>query len=292
MIGLNVHAEQNVRTIVKDNRAQMEEAPRERADSSVRLLKNDGDKLPLFLIHGVDGGLERLEALARHLAAHRPIYGIRSQALLSGSVAHTSIEDLAAFYLRDVREIQPHGPYYLLGYSFGGLIAFEMGRAAHAMGEPIGMLGLLDNMRMAAPDATRGAPTRGLWKGVGSHVQRVVSRTGFSYAREKILHRSLRILYATLDAIHQPIPGLLRRPYDINWFAASRYTPPHFPGRVILFQASASARNERASDDLWARVAGGGVEIRQIDGNHEELIREPKVQLLARDLEKYLADLP
>ncbi len=256
------------------------------------LLKEGGGKSPLFVIHGVDGELKHLGRMVRHLDASRPVYGILSQALVGDRVALTSVETLAAYYLRKVREVQPHGPYYLLGFSFGGMIAFEMAKGAYSLGEPVGMLGMLDTWRMAPPTAADGGPQFKLWRRLQSHVGRVMSVNGFSYARDKVVFRSYRTIYTLLDRIHQPIPRFLQRPIDINWFAGARYVPQHFPGKVTLFQAVASASSERASGSLWERVAGAGVEIRPVIGSHEDVMEEPNVGRLAREVQNYLADLP
>jgi thioesterase domain-containing protein len=257
-------------------------------------VRREGGKEPLFLIHGVDGKVARFQALVSYLDPDQPAYGIQSQALLPKQTALTRVEDMARYYVQEVRAVQPHGPYYLLGYSFGGLIGFEMARQLHSFGDRIGLMGMLDTRRMAAMPIVGGPQDAGkrLEPGrppLSSHVKRVLSRNGLKYARDKVQARGLRTAYTLLDAIGRPIPNFLRRADDINWFAAVRYEPQFFPGKVTVFQSMESPDIARSSYDRWAQLAGEGVEIREVSGRHEDVLAEPYVQLLARQVTGCLA---
>lgn len=249
----------------------------------------EGSKQPLFLIHGVDGSVGRFQDLVQLLEPDQPAYGVLSQALLPKQTALTRVEDMARFYVQEVRGVQPQGPYHLLGYSFGGLIAFEMARQLNSSGDRIGLLGMLDTRKMA-PLPILGAPEQlgsRLARGrsfAASHVKRVLSANGLKYAREKIRARWLRAGYTLLDAIGRPIPQVLKSASDVNWFAAVHYTPRFFPGRVTLFQAMESPDDARRAHDRWAQFAGEGVEIREISGGHEYILEEPYVRVLAREV--------
>lgn len=265
-----------------------------RNPSSIVPIRREGGKVPLFLIHGVDGSVARFQDFVRHLEPDQPAYGIQSQALLPGQTALTRVEDMARYYLPEVRAVQPHGPYHFLGYSFGGLVAFEMARQLHSLKDRIGLLGMLDTRRMASPSIVDGSEPQKkklgrAWSYVSSHVKRALSPAGLGYAREKVRARSLRTAYTLLDSIGRPIPQFLQNAYDINWFAAVRYVPQFFPGRVTVFLAIESPDDSPRSDDRWARLAGEGVEIREISGGHEDVLTEPSVRLLAREVTDCLA---
>ncbi len=111
----------------------------------VRLQAGQGET-PLFCIHPVGGGAMGYLPLARALGPALPVYGL--QALDQPLAA--SIGDMAARYLAAIRDVQPHGPYRLLGHSFGGLVAFETTRQLEAAGEAVSLLALLDT---SIPDA-------------------------------------------------------------------------------------------------------------------------------------------
>lgn len=265
-----------------------------RNPSPIVPIRREGGKQPLFLIHGVDGSVARFQDLVRYLEPDRPAYGIQSQALLLEQTALTRVEDMARYYLQEVRVVQAHGPYHFLGYSFGGLIAFEMARQLHSLGDRIGLLGMLDTRRMApltvlgASEPQQSQLARG-WSYASSHLKRVLSSNGLGYAREKVRARGLRTAYTLLDAMGWPIPQFLQNAADINWFAAVRYAPQPFPGRVTIFQAMESPDDARHSYDRWAQLAGEGIEIREISGRHADILAEPHVRLLAGEVTGCLA---
>ncbi len=95
---------------------------------------------PLFLVHGGGGSVRGYSELVRELRGHGPVYGLHA----SESDDDVSIEALARDYLAQVRAVQPRGPYLLGGWSFGGLVAYEMTLQLQAAGEPVALLALLD----------------------------------------------------------------------------------------------------------------------------------------------------
>jgi len=163
--------------------------------------------------------------------------------------------------LKAIQIVQPQGPYHLVGYSFGGYIAYEIGRQLRARGERVGLVGLIDTLPMAAA------------KGAASQ--------GTRHTKAKLRARWLGI-YALLDAMHRPIPSFLKQAYDINCFAAMRYAPQPYPGKVTLFPAYESGNGPL--NDQWQRLAGEGVEVRAVPGNHDNLLSEPQVQFLGREI--------
>jgi thioesterase domain-containing protein len=91
-------------------------------------------------------------------------------------------------------------------------------------------------------------------------------------------------MYTFFDRMHRPIPRILQRASDINWFAGVRYAPQPFPERVTLFRSTEAVGFGSFSHDLWHPQAAGGVEVREISGRHEDLLEEPNVKLLAKDV--------
>ena len=261
--------------------------------SSLVPLRAAGTKAPVFFIHGVDGTVDRFPSVVRHLDPDRPVYGIQSQALQPGKPALSRLEDMAAFYLGELRAVRKHGPYHLIGFSFGSLVAFEMARQLHASGGEIGLLAMLDNVAMKRPKAgdalqSRGQHAPGMWH----HVRRSFQRDGLNYAAAKLRARSLRTIYTILAKLVRPIPRVFRSAADINWFAAVRYTPQAFPGRIVLLQATDSASAGRATHSTWRQLALDGFEIREILAAHENLFGEPQVCALAQQIEDCLSKQP
>ena len=108
---------------------------------------------PLFLLHGLGGSVMILRDLAKRIGGPRGVWGIEAPGMDGLSAPLDSVEALAAAHIEDIRSVAPHGPYLFAGYSFGGLIAYEMARQLVADGETVAMLALLDTF-----------PHPGTWK--------------------------------------------------------------------------------------------------------------------------------
>ena len=96
---------------------------------SLATLRPGGPARPLFCIHGLGGHIASFLPLAGGLDRKRPVYGLQAQGLDAGQQPHDSIEEMAAFYLSEIREVQPRGPYLLAGWSMGGVIGLEMAQS-------------------------------------------------------------------------------------------------------------------------------------------------------------------
>ena len=107
-----------------------------RAPGSTPLITlKEGDGLPpIFFIHGVGGNLVEILPTARRVTYPGAVIGVRARGVVRGETPHTSIEEMAADYLREIKKRQPNGPYYLCGYSSGGLAAFEIARRLSEVG--------------------------------------------------------------------------------------------------------------------------------------------------------------
>ncbi|AHF17054.1 non-ribosomal peptide synthetase [Niabella soli] len=107
-------------------------------------IKPTGEKHPIFLVHA--GGLNIMlyKSLSQYFDENQPLYGLQGLGI-DGDVSHLkSMESIAQRYLSEVLEHDPTGPYIIMGYSFGGVIAFEMAKQLLAMGKKVKMLGILD----------------------------------------------------------------------------------------------------------------------------------------------------
>ena len=99
---------------------------------------------PFFLVAGMFGNVLNLRHLAAHLGDDQPVYAIQARGLHGDDRPHTRFEDMARDYLEELRSIQPHGPYFLGGFSGGGITAFEMAHQLSRGGETVGVLVMLD----------------------------------------------------------------------------------------------------------------------------------------------------
>ncbi|MEM8721219.1 MAG: condensation domain-containing protein [Cyanobacteria bacterium P01_G01_bin.39] len=107
-------------------------------------IQPNGNKPPLFYIHGGGGNLLVYRDLAYSLGSDQPVYGLQPRGLDGKYVPFQRIEDMAAYYLTQIRNLQPSGPYYLAGLSSGGNIAWEIAQILQAQGEKVALLALFD----------------------------------------------------------------------------------------------------------------------------------------------------
>ncbi|HSP61988.1 MAG TPA: amino acid adenylation domain-containing protein [Pyrinomonadaceae bacterium] len=257
--------------------------------SSLVAIKPDGSKLPFFCVHGLGGNVLEFSDLSRHLDRDQPFYGLQSQGLDGKQPLLDSVEEMAAHYLKEVRELQPVGPYLIGGRSLGGTIAFEMARQLRTDGQEIGLLALLD---------TYPAQPARLARRLAGHLtnlKRLPLQEKFAYLAQKarfvphkIKGRVWRTIYDSLQKVGRTLPRMLHSVTEFNSLAAHRYVPQAYDGKVTLFWA---CDDLRASNDLvkgWRALAMGGIEVQEIPGTHLNIIKEPHVAELANKLTECL----
>jgi amino acid adenylation domain-containing protein len=257
--------------------------------SSLVAIRPNGSKPPFFCVHGLGGNVLEFSDLARHLDDDQPFYGFQSQGLDGKQPLLASVEDMAAHYLKEMRELQPVGPYFIGGRSLGGTIAFEMTRQLRAAGQEIGLLALLDTYpaqpaRFVRRLARHTTNLRGL--SLPEKLRYVAQKARF--VPRKIKGRVWRTIYDSLQKFGRTVPRALHSVTEFNSLAAHRYLPQAYDGKVTLFWA---CDDLRASNDLvegWRALATGGIEVQKIPGNHLNLIKEPYVAELANKLTECL----
>ncbi|WP_405813392.1 amino acid adenylation domain-containing protein [Streptomyces sp. NBC_01390] len=107
-------------------------------------LRTRGHREPLFCLPPASGLSWGFAGLARHIAPDRPLYGLQSRGLVPGQEPAGTLAEVVAEHTARIREVQRHGPYHLLGYSMGGLVAYEVAVRLRAAGEQVALLALLD----------------------------------------------------------------------------------------------------------------------------------------------------
>ena len=107
--------------------------------ASLVVIQPSGTKPPIFCVHGHQGEIFYCRNLSRSMGADQPLFGLRSQGH-GGEHPHYTVEDMAEHYVREIRTVQPKGPYFLSGYCFGGMAAYEMARLLKTQGEDVALL--------------------------------------------------------------------------------------------------------------------------------------------------------
>jgi amino acid adenylation domain-containing protein/FkbH-like protein len=277
--------------------------------SSVVAIQSQGAKPPLFLIHGAGGDvLWGYANLSAHLGTDQPVYGIKSRAL-NGAEEFTSLEDMAAFYVRQVRRFQKKGPYQLGGYCFGGNVAYEMARQFQAQGEAVALVALLDSapangsyeqMKWWQPSfALKFMINSYYWLDDFCHTK-MQERREFVFRKARAWRRKLA--RKVFNAAAGPVEVDLEEVIDLSRFpehelrlwqlhlnALATHVSRPYSGRVTLFRTRGQPLFCSLEDDFnWGELVGGGVDIRLVPGSHESIFVEPAVQSLAKELKSCL----
>lgn len=255
-----------------------------RSWSAVVSIRKEGSRNPLYVISGLGGNVLNFNRLASHLGSEQPVYALQPQGLDGRKPFLTRVEDMAAFYIQEIRAIQPHGPYHLAGYSFGGFVAFEMAQQLRAAGETVGLLGLLDTIEWhyleEIKKSLRPKERLALYK---ARFDRVFFEDGgAAYLNERLRTLLSRFVYRLFSGLGRPLPQKVGSIQDINSFAAAAYRPGVYPGVLTIFRSTTREALD-GSDELlgWRGLAAGGIDVRDIPGTHHNMTREPNVRILA-----------
>ncbi len=277
----------------------------ELSESLLTPIQPQGSKPPLILVHGAGGDiLWGYANLSAHMPDDQPIYGIKSCGQ-AGREEFTRIEEMAACYVRELRAFQPHGPYYLGGYCFGGNVAYEMARQLRANGENVALLALLDSAPANAGyekihwwNPAYGVRfLRNLYHWLSDFAEqsakerrRFITRKIRSFARKLRRRGGPRTvdLESVIDISHFPENEL--RLWQVHLQALMRHIQQPFPGDILLLRTRGQPLLCSLEEDFcWRKLATGGVQVIEIPGSHENIFMEPNIQTLAKELAFALA---
>lgn len=243
--------------------------------SSLVPIQPRGSRAPFFCVHGIGGTVLRFRDLARHLGEDQPFYGLQAKGLDGRQACASSVEEMAADYIRDMQKAQPQGPYLLGGYSFGGMVALEMAQQLRAEGEEVGIVALLDTFPGRPMSSSE----------LLAKLLRMPVKEKISYS----IGRARRFATYVQRRLSRQLPPDLLAVRKACYLAESRYVPKVYTGAITVFRPS--TKSLRSIDDAmggWNDWSAGGVEIHEISGRHDNIFFEPNVALLAEKLSECL----
>ena len=259
--------------------------------SPVVEVRGTGAKAPIFLVAGLGGSVVNFELLSRFLSDDRPVYAVETQGTNKDLEILTSVEEMARTYLEEVQRVQPQGPYHLCGYSFGGIIAFEMAQRLRTAGHEVGIVGLIDMPEWHYTQRVMGSFSiferfRILYGGTIKRVLFGPNRTEALIARLQATYENYRIAFDRLRGRH-PDPTVVT-PEHRNFHALTHYCPKFYSGDIHLFRCPDPSRF-RGTDPLlgWGGLARRIV-VSEIPGYHGSLTTEPFVGFLGKALRQSL----
>ena len=275
--------------------ADTPKAPTRRFTHLVPMHQGEGGrKPPFFLVAGMFGNVLNLRHLAHLIGSERPFFGLQARGLFGDEEPHRTIEAAATDYITEMRQVQPHGPYHLGGFSGGGITAYEIAHQLCAQGEEVAALVLLDTPLPVRPEMDKGDRLRTKLQDIRQGgpkyvVDWVKARIAWEIAKRKghteaadegQQFHNLAIQDAFLESVgaYQVKPwdgtlALFRPPLVAKWTVGDRLISDE---RVYLYP-----------DNDWTQFAPN-IEVFEVPGDHDSMVLEPNVRVLAARIRRYL----
>jgi thioesterase domain-containing protein len=220
--------------------------------------------------------------LVSDLKSDRPVFGLQPLPKDGKHRIPRTVESIAAEYIIQVRRVQPHGPYFLAGHSFGGQVSFEIAQQLVREGECVSFLGIIDTILHNVPAWVQEAMRLGrkvrhvhgfqepLFRGLRYLLDRGLSC--MRYTRNLVLDLWFRL--------GGSIPyKYWRTYYDWLRFRAGRaYAYKPYVGHITIFSSAGNSARQRAS---WEPLARGGLTVLEVPAAHNDMVLPPHSKLLA-----------
>jgi amino acid adenylation domain-containing protein len=270
-------------------------------------LQPQGGKKPFFCIHPIFGVVLPYYELATHLGKNQPFYALQPYGLDGLQPPLTSITEMATYYIKALRQIQPKGSYQLGGWSFGGLVAFEIAQQLHQAGEEVSKLVIFDtlapipsnqpslwdslNFLLTTVPGSIYPFVLDYWElicdaySIPSTLEQIFSPQKWTSLLEKATINSLFPQETKLRMLDELTIERIMRIFWANSQATLNYAPQNYPGAIALFKSNAPLTTTDPTLG-WSQLTN--VMLHSVPGNHLTMLKTPNVQALAKELNRYL----
>ena len=262
-----------------------------------------GAKPPFFCVHGGGGNVLIYRELARHLGPDYPFYGLQARGLDGSGDYLTTTEAMAESYLREIRELQPAGPYYLGGFCMGGQVAVDIAQRLVRDGQQVNLLFVIDtfNFNGVPPQFTLMDKVGNLGLKIKFHSSNVFQlglKSQLAYVKEKskialrreIERLRIKIIHLFKLNPHRDVVRGTQEEFieDINDRAFLAYKPTIYPGRMTICKPRRNYAFLRDPFNGWGGIAAGGLEVIDLPSDPGGIFTEPYVQTLAEKLREQI----
>ncbi|MBK8847624.1 MAG: amino acid adenylation domain-containing protein [Bacteroidetes bacterium] len=291
----------NVVSIEKPN------APEEDVWRSLTAIRETGNRPAMFFAHGVSGNVFKYYALGKLLDDEIPVYGLQAKGLNGIDKPFYDIIEMAKYHIAEILKVQPSGPYYIGGGSFGAALAYEIAQQLTAMNKAVGLVALFD--AEAATKTEFMAPVQKQVAELFIRSKRAINRLkaisqnslsdNISYLKNKMILQpdERKELDELLDKNEiQEKFGADSASYfneleDACYIALKNYKLQPYEGKVVLFRAIDGFYGIDYDQDLgWGKYAQGGCKVDMVEGGHNSIFEYPYVAGLAKALQKSIDD--
>jgi hypothetical protein len=266
--------------------------------SSLVPIQPNGSRIPFFCVHGGGGNVLIYRDLSRHLGSDQPFYGFQAQGMDGRQPLLHTIEEMAALYVKEIKQIQPRGPYYLGGYCLGGTIALEMAQQLRASGEEVAIVALFDTVNWSRLRKRNASDRLGYQaERLNFHVKNFLL-LDFAGKRRFLKEKWIVLLSRTtvwkgsllsrLNGNQQANTSesqLLSRLWKTNDEASLAYIPKPYHGRIADFRPLHQYSMYLEPNVNWDGIALGTLEVIRLPIYPAGMLLEPFVKGLALALQ-------
>jgi thioesterase domain-containing protein len=253
-----------------------------------------GSRPPLFMVHGGGGNVLMFRELGRLMAPDYPFYALQAQGLDGSKFYLKSVEEMAARYLKEIRELQPEGPYYLGGFCVGGQVAFEMAQRLIQNGQQVNLLAVIDTynfngvtLRLSPKEHIHYTAQKIKFHFV--NIMRLDLKSKISYFTEKLsiaLRREMGRWRVRMNPRRDNLGSREEFIEDVNDRAFYAYAPSVYPGKMTVYKPWTNYAILSDPSYGWGEVAVGGLEVIDLPVDPGGIFVEPYVQTLAQKLKQ------
>jgi acetoacetyl-CoA synthetase len=239
-------------------------------------MRSGAERPAVFITHGIGSNVLELSQLLPHIQTDHAIYGLQARGIDGVDEPHERIEDMAQYFLDAVREKQPLGPYILIGYSMGGMVALEMAQRLCETGEKVDLLTMIDSYpdRPFLPmNQLLGIYARLLKKHL-SNVRQLPLREALSYIFRPSYRTELMIRNRPeVSSLHRPpqLNQTMQRVLAAGYKALAHYRPRPYPGKINFVRAEISVDFPDNAIAVWSDLAAELV-VETAPGDHRGVI--------------------
>ena len=251
----------------------LEKSDQQQNWESLVSLRARGSKTPLICLHAGGGHVFFYRALTEYLGSDQPVYALEPVGLDGSRPFHTTVEQMAAHYIKEIESVIPDGPYALLGTCFSNTVCLEMAHQLESKGKAVALMVMIDSgPRRMVPMLSDKGPQK---RNVLDRLKKTI----------RIWRKELQIKLSTAYA------DQIEKLQDVLTVLSLKYKAKVYTKGKITLIRSSEFNNRRDKDhhiERWSELAKGGLEVHVVPGHHISLFEEPEVEGLAKKLAECL----
>ncbi|MEC2970633.1 thioesterase domain-containing protein, partial [Bacillus cereus] len=243
-----------------------------------------------FIVHGQGGGILNYYDLARELGEDKTVYGLQSIGYDDNRFSNLSVEEMAVRYIEEIKQVKKEGPYALLGWSFGGIVAFEMARKLEELGDKVSFLGLLDVHPIEQGKEILSLNIKNAFEELEKFNDQLgIEKISFEQmSEEQLIESLLKKFTLNKNSCQQNFEDPMMNKLKVmiaNRYAYLKYNcKQKIKADIFLFNASINDIHPLVDYNRWNEYTSGEVYALQVPGSHLSMLEKPHIHELVKSI--------